>query len=117
MSGSNQSSTAPCEWTVIRVYPDPIAGECINIGVVVIAGDATHSRYLRNWDRVEAFTGERRWISDYAMGCDWDPDGVRWMAENANGEVQCDPIQPSLESDPVALLNRLAKRYLKDGDG
>ena len=108
-------SKAPCEWTVVRVYPDPIAGERINVGVLVIHDGKAYARYLRNWDRVEAFTGTREWISDYVMACEHDPDGIRWLAANGNGDLRYDPIQPSMETDPQALLARLARTYLKDG--
>ena len=104
--------SAPCEWTVLRVYPDGFSGERVNIGVVVIADGKVYRRMTTHWDRVEAFTGSRTWLSDYAMACDWDAEGVRWQAENSNARVRFDALQPSMEADPESLLRRLEKRYL-----
>ena len=47
------------KYTVVQYLPDPLNGECINIGVVVLGDGQVLSRFLGEWDRVECFSGGR----------------------------------------------------------
>src|SRR5260370_836966 len=48
----------PSRYSVIRYVPDPTAGECINIGVVVFGNGRVLYRFVKNWDRVKSFRQE-----------------------------------------------------------
>lgn len=109
------------QWTVVRFVPDVIAGERINVGVVVI--DRTMSRrlgvltrFIRELSPVRDFAGHdgamiyADWLQE--IGDHLTADEVHWQAENSNGVIVFDPLQPTRATDAKAHLDRLARRYL-----
>lgn len=42
-------------YSVIQYVPNPIAGERINVGVVVYSADSVRVRFVNNWERVRHF--------------------------------------------------------------
>lgn len=107
-------------FTIVRLVPDTIAGECINIAVVTISpGGMLRITALQEWTRVEAFAGPElaAYARDYVEGelAGSTRHDVEWQAENSSGIIQYAPLQPSLEPAD-ALLARLAMRYLKGGE-
>jgi len=45
-------------YTVVQCVPDPIAGERINIGVIVLGEGRLSCRFVRTWRRVAQFARE-----------------------------------------------------------
>ena len=43
-------------YSVLRYVPDPIAGESVNVGVLVIRGKEAHVLLLGDWSRVQKFS-------------------------------------------------------------
>ena len=107
-----------CEYSVVRYYPDSIAGECINIGVIVLDGPYAYRRMLRYWERVCWFAPSIKdysWVRERAREiAHYTADEIRWQAANANHSIQFSAPQPSLDK-PDALIGRVAARYLKEG--
>lgn len=104
-------------FTVLRLVPDPIAGEYINIALVAAYPDGSLAwRTLQNWDRAKAFAGEpldwaRELLTRY-QGT-WTADDVEWFINNAANSVQVDPWRHSI-STPDSVLERLGPRYIKE---
>lgn len=116
-------SSAPLpvsRFTIVRLVPDTIAGEYINIGVITISpGGMVRTAFLQDWSRAEAFAGAR--LVNMARDIlhndvsRFHPADVEWHVQNANHTIQYASLQASLEPAD-ALLARLAMRYLKDGE-
>ncbi|MHB8778882.1 MAG: DUF3037 domain-containing protein [Anaerolineales bacterium] len=45
------------KYSVIQFIPNPISGECINIGVLAFEHDKADVRFVTNWSRVKRFAG------------------------------------------------------------
>ncbi len=45
-------------FSVIQYMPNPVSGECVNIGVIVFDDTAVRVRFLTNWARVRNFANE-----------------------------------------------------------
>jgi hypothetical protein len=48
----------PSYYSIVQYVPDPVADERVNVGVIAFGEGAIHSRFIRNWSRVEAFGGQ-----------------------------------------------------------
>lgn len=58
-----------CKYSIIQYFPNPINGERINIGIVVIDdNDTIKLTFLTNWNRVKAFAIDSNDIT-YLFGC------------------------------------------------
>ena len=49
---------ATSSYTVIQYHPDPLAQECLNIGVIAYGGGEIRSHFISDWRRVRQFGGE-----------------------------------------------------------
>ncbi len=49
----------PAYYTIVQYVPDPVSGERINIGVVVLAEERVYSRFLSNWKRAKCMAAAR----------------------------------------------------------
>jgi hypothetical protein len=84
----------PSYYSVLRFVPDPIAGESINIGIIVVRGTETHVRLLEDWSRVQKFA---------ATGIKEIQRLTREIAEDPCGSLGIDP-----KSGPQQLNEKLA---------
>lgn len=44
-----------CKYSIVQYFPNPVSGERINIGVVVLSGNIFVSKFIDSWERVERF--------------------------------------------------------------
>lgn len=127
----------PAYYTVVQYVPDPIAGERINVGVIVFGAGRIQSRFLQNWERVRRFADEDiEYVREFA---DWvdraaahrgsvastaplpgfpvpvklDEETIRAIADEWSNSIQLTVPQPSLEH-PDVLLSRVAQAYLRE---
>jgi hypothetical protein len=55
------------QYTVVRYVPNPIAEECVNVGVITWDQNRIRSRFLENWTRVKTFGNENiDFLRDFA---------------------------------------------------
>lgn len=122
------------QFSIVQCVPDPIAGERVNIGVIVFGSSKLYARFLTNWRRVQRFAGEPvDYAKDFAEsvqaatrrksptaiqpGLLSTQESIRDRLQNAVGSwgnsIQFTPIRASLE-EPAELLVILAETYLKD---
>lgn len=66
-------------YTVVQYYPDPIADERINIGVMAFGDGRVRSRFIQDWRRVEQFGGEDiSFLHDFARRAEaWEETTLR----------------------------------------
>jgi hypothetical protein len=119
------------KYTIVQYLPDPLAGECINIGVIVFGAGQLLARFLDNWERVEAFANyaDISFVREFAEQFqEVDPEqlGLQLIAplESITAEtiqslttrwihsIQLTPPGFSIK-DPGQLMETLAPRYLK----
>jgi hypothetical protein len=102
-------------YTVVQYYPDPIAGERINIGVIAFGDGRLRSRFLENWRRVEQFGSEDiSYLHDFARRAEaWDEatlkDCMAWWKRS----IQFREPLPSL-LDPEKLLDEVVRLFLRE---
>jgi hypothetical protein len=119
----------PAKYSVIQFVPDPIAGERINIGVLVFDEQGILVRFLKNWERVRRFANsDVEFLQDFAHTCTdaaspnlflptmerfprLDEDQIRAMAHNWKNSIQL--TEPRGSTKPIeALLAEVASRFL-----
>lgn len=124
-------------FTIVQLVPDPIANERINVGVIVLHQTHVYHRFIKRLSRVRHFAKdfdlERMHDFErtlYILAEQGPGEGqvglpflggnshsvtefVRHAAQNWSHQIQCTPIQPSMEP-PLQLLDRLSARYLKE---
>lgn len=121
----------PSYYTVIQYMPDPVAGECVNIGVIVFGEGVVRSRFLRDWHRVQHFGDDDiGFLKDLArrasawsrpdaplpcFGTDirLDEGGIRSIAGRWMNSIQFSEPRASLLA-PDRLLIDIAPRFLRE---
>lgn len=128
----------PAYYTVVQYVPDPIAGERMNLGIIVLSEGRIFSRFLRNWKRVTRFAQEDDigYVREFARRVDrasletaagtsqppipgfpvptqLDEPMLRAMASEWSNSIQFTPLQPSLEA-PEMLLSSSVATFLRE---
>jgi hypothetical protein len=116
----------PSYYTIAEFVPDPIRGERINVGVIVFGDGMVRSRFLTNWNRVQAFAGNHHisFLKDFAERVqDWAPqqprlgqveitdEQLRGITASWMNSIQLTEPRASLLS-PDELLRDTAARFL-----
>lgn len=107
-----------CQYSVIQLYPDSIAGEVVNIAVVVVPPDGPLLWHpLKDWSRAQAFAGEdlewcQQWLAD--IQATWDAGDVNWYVHNAHGSTQATPFRGSIRTSPQEVLERMGELFIKE---
>lgn len=115
-----------CEYALIRVYPDPIRKEFLNIGVCLFdrAGGFAEVRVLENFRRlrclfpafdVAVLRGLERDLRSVLRGRQgaFDPDHLFYLAgETFAQSLELSPRHGLLTADPVQALADLFARYV-----
>ena len=108
--------SATCWYSVCQFSPDPVAGECINVGVFVCAGGGVESRFLVDWRRVEAFADgeEIGFLKDFAArAAGWDEAKLTHAIEHWMNCIHLTKPRASL-SEPEELLAYVTGRFLRE---
>jgi hypothetical protein len=124
-----REDSMPAKYSVIQFLPDPIAGERINIGVIVFDNQSVQVRFLRNWERVRRFANsEVEFLQDFAGTCTLaaspnlllptmerfprlDEQQILAMAHNWRNSIQL--TEPRGSTKPIeALLTEVVARFL-----
>jgi len=118
------------KYAVIRYLPDPVAGECINVGVIVVGQGKTLIRFLTDWTRVQCFTNKdlqflkdlearlhndaqiSEHLPDLASGSRLDEEKLARMARCWHHSIQASPLAGSTLG-PEDLMEQIAQRFLK----
>lgn len=112
---------------VIRYVPNPLAGECMNVGVVALDKDALHVKFLRDWGRVRRFGREdvgflREFANRLTADAEqrllrpsrqWDEGYMKEIAESWRNAIQFSEPRASLKS-AAALLKEVSAQFLVD---
>lgn len=117
------------EYTIVQYLPNPITGERVNVGVIVLGEDRAYCRFLKNWRRVKQFGAEdlgflRAFARDTSNACSpqqsfehvpetakLDRAIVARMIEEWANSLQLTPLRGSL-LEAKDLLGQLASRFL-----
>ncbi len=113
------------EFFVLRYVPNAVRGECINIGVAVIAADGTDFtdvRFTRNWRRarcldpdidievLEALESDlRKELSDVA-GRD---SFLKRLSESLSNSIQMSSVGGCLSSEPANEADNLMRLFVE----
>lgn len=55
------------KYSIVQYVPNPLAGECINIGVITWDASAIRARFVDNWNRARQFGNENpEFLQDFA---------------------------------------------------
>ena len=102
-------------YTVVQYYPDPIADERINIGVIVFGDGQLRSHFLQDWRRVEQFGGEDiSFLHDFARRTEaWDETTLKDCMGRWKRSIQFREPLPSL-LEPENLLDEMARLFLRE---
>jgi hypothetical protein len=120
------------KYSVVQFTPDLIAGERINIGVVVASGSDVRVRFLGDWGRVRQFYGQdvaflkhfarsmmKGASSQTVLSClanaHIDESAIASACESWTNSIQFTPLRASLKSAD-ALLEEVAARFLSDAE-
>ena len=116
----------PCEFSLIRYVPDPVKGECVNIGVLLReAGrpETVQVRFTRDWSRVrcadpeadvallEAVEQELR--TRLAAGPTELAAVLRMLDENFSNLLQVSEMKACLAESVVAEMDGLSQMYVE----
>jgi hypothetical protein len=104
-----------CYYTIVQYYPDPIADERINIGLMVFGHDQVRSRFLRDWHRVVQFGKEDiSFLHDFVQRAEtWDEATLKDCIIRWDRSIQFrQPLPSSLE--PEDLLDEMARLFLRE---
>ncbi len=120
----------PCEFSLIRYVPDPVKGECVNIGVLLReAGrpETVQVRFTRDWSRVrcadpeadvallEAVEQELR--TRLAAGPTELAAVLRMLDENFSNLLQVSEMKACLAESVVAEMDGLSQMYVEPRKG
>ena len=120
----------PCEFSLIRYVPDPVKGECVNIGVLLReAGrpETAQVRFTRDWSRVrcadpnadvamlEAVEQELR--TRLAAGPAEMAAVLRMLEENFSNLLQVSEMKACLAESVVAEMDGLSQMYVEPRKG
>jgi len=118
------SNVEACEFMLVRYAPDPVKGEFVNIGVVLLESGTrdgfTGVRFTQDWRRVRCLYPDAdvdelgRFAADLhaqLTGADRE-QFLEWMQQSFSGALQVTRATAVLADDPAAELERLAELYL-----
>ncbi len=105
-------------YTVVQFYPDTIADERVNIGVIVFGDGTLRQRWLTDWRRVEQFAGEdvsflQELIAKVAC---WDERQLKRAVENWGNMIRFRTPYGGIEP-PDVMLEAVAQSYLRGPSG
>ena len=109
----------------IQYVPNPILGERINIGVVVVDANGSRFEFVKDWRRAASFGGEdvgflREFADEAAQaGAQWltlgeppSPDYLSKVLRRWHNKIQFSELKPSIKSKE-ALLDAVAPMILR----
>jgi hypothetical protein len=114
----------PCEFMLVRYAPDPVKGEFVNIGVVLLESGAgrgfTGVRFTRDWRRVRCLDPEADLEVLDRLEADLRGElagaareqVLHLMQQSFSGALQVTAATAVLAADPAGELDRLAELYL-----
>lgn len=109
--------TVVSHYSILRYFPDPTNGECINVGVFAYDQHFVYGRFLTDLSRAQAISGnaDLTWLRDQltqfkARTRELSPKDLERMRHWMNS-LQLGPACAST-CDPEALLNRMAPHLL-----
>ncbi len=119
---STMPKAEACEFMIVRYAPDPVKGEFVNIGVVLLGSGPsafTGVRFTRDWRRVRCLDPDAdletlaRYEADLRAqlaGADRERM-LQAMQESFSGALRVTPATGCLTAEPEAELQRLADMY------
>lgn len=103
------------QYVVFRYVPDPANGEFVNFGIMAYDGERSITKWLTNWDRLKAFTGDTdvSFLTDFAgdfHGQAFSGAEIDKMVRNFANCIQLAPPRGSIRAvddlaDTVAAWN------------
>lgn len=116
-------ATKQLEFSLIRYMPDVVKGEFVNIGVVVLDGDATHIRFTKDWRHVRALDPAADIETLQALEEDMNAQLTHGVLDRAalltklhdylsNG-IELTAAQGVLAEDAATEVETLARMYLE----
>lgn len=107
-------------YRIVRLVPDAVVEEFINVGVVAYEGCEVQIRFLVNWDRARSFAGSAveaalsclRQLRDSPPSDGGDLDRIAERFNRAGGAIQFSEPRASILS-VSNLLQQVADLFLK----
>jgi hypothetical protein len=113
-------------YSVIRYLPNPVTDECVNIGVVAFGDEGPCFRFVKNFSRARAFSGQdvsflKDFVSDVQAGNvgalgnpqNWTGERLKALLGKWHNIIQFTP--PRASTKPAApLVQDIASIFLKD---
>lgn len=120
------------EYAIIRIVPKVERGECINVGVILLAKNKNYlaMKYHLDEDRLRAFSEDfdlelvNEYLKAWERVCDGGSKGgkigelvvherFRWLTAARSTIIQSSAVHSGLCDDPTAALDELYEKLVK----